>query len=235
MSNTDDAQLVYTTNGTEPSATNGTQCLSGTLLHIDAASTLLKVGLLVNGVVSGIVTRSFTYQEEEPVPEGTIPDFCTVAEGEVCAFFEAPFTWTNTVHCWAWSDSPSENFSGGNWPGVACELIGTAPNGNKVFKWTWDGKKQKGSSATKPAMIIFNNDGQPQTADLAFTQAGYYTQDGLFGVVTTTAIRSISTLSDQLSTPDVYSLDGRLVRKNGSLKGLPKGVYIHNGKKIVIK
>ena len=235
VSNTDDAQLVYTTDGTEPSATNGTQCLSGTLLHIDAASTLLKVGLLVNGVVSGIVTRSFTYQEEGPEPEVTIPDFCTVAEGEVCAFFEAPFTWTNTIHCWAWSDSPSENFSGGNWPGVACELIGTAPNGNKVFKWTWDGKKQKGSSATKPAMIIFNNEGQPQTADLAFTQAGYYTQDGLFGVVTTTAIRSIPTLIDQLSTPDVYSLDGRLVRKNGSLKGLPKGVYIIGKKKVVLR
>ena len=230
VSNTDDAQLVYTTDGTEPSATNGTQCLSGTLLHIDAANTLLKVGLLVNGVISGIITRSFTYQEEEPEPEVTIPDFCTVAEGEVCAFFEAPFTWTNTIHCWAWSDSPSENFSGGNWPGVACELIGTAPNGNKVFKWTWDGKKQKNSSATKPAMIIFNNDGQPQTEDLVFTQAGYYTQDGLFGVVTATDIQKLSADKSPLSA-DWYNLQGR--RLNG--KPTTKGVYIQEGRKIIVR
>jgi hypothetical protein len=31
----------------------------------------------------------------------------------------------------------------------------------------------------------------------------------------------------------VYSLDGRLVRTNGSLDNLPKGVYIINGKKYI--
>ena len=65
VSNTDDAQLVYTLDGSEPSATNGTPCLSGTLLHVDATMTL-KVGLLVNGVISGIITRTFNYQEAEP-------------------------------------------------------------------------------------------------------------------------------------------------------------------------
>jgi len=229
VSNTDDAQLVYTTDGTEPSATNGTQCLSGTLLHIDASDVVLKVGLLVNGVVSGIITRSFTYQEPEPELVVTIPDFCTVGEGELCAFFEAPTTWTNTVHCWAWTDSPSDNFTGGNWPGIACELLGTAPNGNKVFKWTWDGKKQKNSSATKPAKIIFNNDGQPQTDDLAFTQAGYYILDGLFGIVTATAIHNLST-NAQLST-DWYDLQGRRLSGKPTLKG----VYIHQGKKVVVR
>lgn len=35
---------------------------------------------------------------------------------------------------------------------------------------------------------------------------------------------------------DIYSLDGRLVRKNAaSLEGLPKGLYIMNGKKMVVK
>ena len=152
VSNTDDAQLVYTLDGSEPSATNGTPCLSGTLLHVDATMTL-KVGLLVNGVISGIITRTFNYQEAEPEPVVVIPDFCTVAEGEVCAFFEAPADWTNTICCWAWCDSPSENFTYSqrkNWPGIDCELLGTAPNGNKVWKWTWDGTKQNNSSATQP-------------------------------------------------------------------------------------
>ncbi len=35
---------------------------------------------------------------------------------------------------------------------------------------------------------------------------------------------------------DVYSMDGRLVRKNAaSLEGLPKGLYIMNGKKMIVK
>lgn len=233
VSNTDDAQLVYTTDGSEPSATNGTQCLSGTLLHVDATNTLLKVGLLVNGVVSGVLTRTFIYKEAEPEPVVVIPDFCTVAEGEVCAFFEAPSSWGNTICCWAWCDSPSENFTYSqrkDWPGVDCEYLGTAPNGNKVWKWTWDGTKQKNSSATQPAKIIFNNTGQPQTENLVFTQAGYYTKDGLFDVVTATAIHSLST-PNALRSTDWYDLQGR------RLSGKPtiKGIYIKDGKKVVIR
>ena len=231
VSNTDDAQLIYTLDGTEPSATNGTQALSGTLVRIDGEKdVVLKVGLLVNGNVSGIVTRTFTYQEEAPEPVVVIPDFCQVAEGEVCAFFEAPSHWSNTICCWAWSDSPSDNFTGGSWPGIKCELLGTAPNGNTVWKWTWDGKKQKNSSAQQPAMIIFNNSGQPQTEDLVFTQAGYYNEDGLQGTVTPTAINKIVN-SKSVNGSYYHTLQGH--RLNG--RPATKGVYIHNGKKVVIK
>ena len=232
VSNTAGAKLVYTTNGTAPSATNGTQVASGSSIKIDKTTTL-KVGLLIGSAVSGIITRTFTYKEPEKEPEVVIPDFCKVNEGEVCAFFEAPSAWSNTIHCWAWTDSPSDNFTGGSWPGVSCELIGTAPNGNQVWKWTWDGKKQKNSAATKPAMIIFNNQGAPQTADLKFEQAGYYVEKGLFGIVTATGIDQLSIINSPLSMDKVYSLDGRLVRTNGSLDNLPKGVYIINGKKYI--
>ena len=232
VSNTEGAKLVYTTDGTEPSASNGTQAASGSSIKIDK-STTLKVGLLIDSTVSGVITRTFTYNEGEKEQEVVIPDFCQVNEGEICAFFEAPDTWTNTVHCWAWTKTPEENFTGGTWPGVECELIGTAPNGNKVWKWTWDGKKQKNTSLTKPAMIIFNNQGQPQTGDLAFEQAGYYLNKGLFGVVTATAINNVNANAEKAVA--VYSLDGRLVRTNGSLDNLPKGVYIMNGKKYIFK
>ena len=232
VSNTAGAKLVYTTNGTAPSATNGTQVASGSSIKIDKTTTL-KVGLLIDSTVSGVITRTFTYNEGEKEQEVVIPDFCQVNEGEICAFFEAPDTWTNTVHCWAWTKTPEENFTGGTWPGVECELIGTAPNGNKVWKWTWDGKKQKNTSLTKPAMIIFNNQGQPQTGDLAFEQAGYYLNKGLFGVVTATAINNVNANAEKAVA--IYSLDGRLVRTNGSLDNLPKGVYIMNGKKYILK
>ena len=228
------ARLVYTTDGTDPTASNGTKVDSGASIKIEKTTTL-KVGLLIGSTVSGIIARTFTYKEKEKEPEVTIPDFCKVNEGEVCAFFESPTTWTNTIYCWAWTESPADNFTYANkdWPGVSCDLIGTATNGNKVWKWTWDGTKQNNSAATQPAKIIFNNNGQPQTDNLTFSQGGYYNKDGLVGTITPTAIDAV-----QYSTPDdqsVYTLDGRLVRKDGSLSGLPKGVYIVGNRKYILK
>lgn len=236
VSNTDDAQLVYTLDGTEPSATNGTQALSGTLVHIEAGKdAILKVALLVNGVVSGLITRTFTYQEDIPEPEVVIPDFCTVTEGEVCAFFEAPSHWSNTVCCWAWVDKPYENFTYSqrkDWPGIDCQLIGQAANGNNVWKWTWDGTKQNNTAATQPEKIIFNNTGQPQTENLNFTQAGYYNEEGLQGTVTATAIRSVkSDAQGSQANATYYTLQGH--RLNG--RPTAKGVYIQNSRKVVIK
>jgi len=188
VSASSDAKLVYTTDGSAPSATNGNQVASGMSLKIEGEKNVtLKVGLLIGSVVSGVITRTFTYKKAEEEKPVEIPDFCKVNEGEVCAFFEAPVSWTNTICCWAWSNTPSENFTFSqrkNWPGVDCELLGTASNGNQVWKWTWDGTKQNNSSATKPAFVIFSNSGSPQTDDLTFEQGGYYKKDGLKGVVT---------------------------------------------------
>lgn len=209
----------------------GEYVASGTTIRIDAKEdVILLVLLVVDDVVISQTIRNYYYREPEPEPVIVIPDFCKVNDGEVCAFFEAPSSWTNTIKCWAWTDSPSDNFTGGTWPGVACDELGTAANGNKVWKWTWDGKKQKNSSATKPAMIIFNNSGAPQTTDLVFSQGGYYNKDGLQGVVTPTAIQGIK-IVEGLDDGLWYDLQGRRL----SNKPTVKGVYIQNGKLVVIK
>ena len=162
------------------------------------------------------------------------PDFCQVNDGEICAFFEAPASWT-TVACWAWSST--QNYTTGKWPGATCTKVGTN-NGKNVWKWTWDGKSYKPNTVTEmtpsgqPTNIIFNNnDNGNQTSDLDFKNGGYYNQAGaLQGVVT-----GISRINADTNKAAVYSLDGRLVRTNGSLDNLPKGVYIINGKKHVLK
>ena len=161
-----------------------------------------------------------------------IPDFCTYDEGEVCAFFESPAEWENTIHCWAWIDSPAENFTGGAWPGVACELLGTASNGNKVWKWAWDGYKQNDTEATLREKIIFNNYAQPQTGDLVFVLHGYYNEYGVQGEVIT-AIHTLPAVTK--ADGKVYSLDGHLLRTDGTTARLAKGVYIVNGRKVVVK
>jgi len=170
-----DAKIVYTTDGSNPTA-NSTKVASGTQITIPIGETMLKVGLLINNKVIGIATRNFVVKDI-PKADVTIPDFCEVKSGETCAFFEAPATWTETIMCWAWD---SQNYTGGNWPGEACKKLGTASNGNSVWKWTYSG-----SLTTKPANIIFSNgsEGKPQTNDFAFKNGGYYTKDGLFEVV----------------------------------------------------
>lgn len=160
-----------------------------------------------------------------------IPAFCTYEGDEVCAFFEAPASWNNTIHCWAWTND--DNFTGGSWPGVSCEMVGTADNGNKVWKWTWNGWKQNGTATTQPEMIIFNNNPQPQTNDMVFTLHGYYNEEGFLGEVTTDIRNIPATIG--FDDGKVYSLDGRLLRTDGSTNNITKGVYIINGKKKVVK
>ena len=217
-----DAQLVYTTDGTTPTASS-TKVASGTKITIEGDMTL-KVGLLIGSTVSSIVTRVYTSLEPLPIAE------CTMSEGEIGAFFEAPSSWNNDISCWAWSDSPSDNFTfaNGGWPGVVCEFLGVAENGNKVWKWTWDGTKEKNSSATQPQKIIFNNTSSPQTDDLTYTNGGYYNKNGLVKVITPTGINEMTIGQQPASNGKIYTLSGQQVERPS------KGIYIINGKKVVI-
>lgn len=162
-----------------------------------------------------------------------IPSFCTVSEGETCAFFVAPKNWGSQINCWCWDKQ--YNYTSNSWPGVKCEKLGQDSKGLNVWKWTYKTSERKNQSSTNEGIIF--NDGTNQTADLAFTNGGYYNDEGLQGVVSATAIKTAKTATD--GDIKVYTLDGRLVRsaKNGSeaLNGLDKGVYIINNKKIIIR
>ena len=150
----------------------------------------------------------------------TAPDCCVVNEGEVCAFFEAPTSYTN-VKCWAWDSN--NNYTGGAWPGVACTKVGTN-NGNNVWKWTYTG-----SLTTQPTGIIFSNNGANQTSDLDFKNGGYYNSAGaLQGIVTD--IQEVHATGVKQSA-DTYWYDLR----GGRLTGEPthKGIFIYQGKKVI--
>ncbi len=148
------------------------------------------------------------------------PDCCVVNDGETCAFYEAPTSYTN-VKCWAWDGS--NNYTGGKWPGAICTKVGTN-NGKNVWKWTYSG-----SLTTKPTFIIFSDDGNNQTSNLDFQNGGYYNEAGAIqGIVTDIeAIRTTPSTKDNV----IYDLQGRKVSK----EQLKKGLYIVNGKKVVIK
>ena len=177
-------------------------------------------------------------EDDTPVE---IPSFCQVNEGETCAFFVAPKNWGSQIKCWRWDKQ--YNYTGNNWPGVDCEKLGTDSKGNTVWKWTFKDSDKKSQTSTNEGIIFndFKTGDDPngsQTADLAFKNGGYYNEEGLQGVVIPTAIRSITTQTED-GEIKVYTLNGHLIRTAKSseeaLNGLPKGIYIINNKKFVIK
>ena len=135
--------------------------------------------LYAAGSIDLNTVKAITDEDADPEDSAptVIPDFCTVSTGETCAFFEAPPSWGN-IKCWRWDNN--YNYTNNSWPGVDCTMIGTTTKGRKVWKWSWNGNKVNQSSPN--AGIIFN-DGSNQTADLTFKNGGYYTEDGLQGVV----------------------------------------------------
>ena len=211
------AKLVYTTDGTAPTA-KSKQVASGDEITI-SSDCVLKVGLLVGGSVKGIITRNYTIQHVE---EGS-DAFETPAPGYTYnAYFVAPATWKNEVKCWAWTKTA--NYTGGTWPGVKCYKIGK--NGKQyIYQWCY-----YGNLTTPPASIIFNNNGSAQTDDFTFVNGAYYDIKGK-----TTGISTPQTIKPAVSS-NIYSLDGRIVRRNASsLDGLSKGIYVYKGKKVVVK
>jgi alpha-amylase len=181
--------------------------------------------------VSGIDPANIKYpeintEEEEDGKYAGVPAFCTMEEGERCSFFEAPVSWGSQIFVWAWMNGgDGKDYLGTSWPGVTATKLGTADNGNSVWKW-------KVSGEVNPDFIIFSGGGV-QTENLKFTNGGYYFgNEGLKATVTPTAIRNID-VTDQNTEYAVFDLQGRKV---GTTKSpLKSGIYIVNGKKFVIK
>ena len=104
VSQTEGAQLVYTLNGSEPTASNGTIVADGSSINISGTTTL-KVGLLTGGAVSGVITRHYEIDDTPFVPF------------EITVYLKdptvAPNNWSQ-VNFFSWDDTSSPN---GSWPG----------------------------------------------------------------------------------------------------------------------
>ena len=148
----------------------------------------------------------------------------------IFAYFLAPSDWSQ-VDCWAWTES--DNFTGGNWPGVACTKTGMKKNGLDVWMWKYDG-----DLTTAPTMIIFNNGGGQQTKDLVFENGAVYNRDGKTNESISTGINQVGSKKAPAKLK-IYSINGQKVAEVGSMADaeyiLAPGVYVCGGKKYVIK
>ena len=148
----------------------------------------------------------------------------------IFAYFLAPSDWSQ-VDCWAWNDA--DNFTGGNWPGVACTKTGVKKNGLDVWMWKYDG-----DLTTAPTMIIFNNGGGQQTKDLKFENGAVYNLAGKTNESVSTGINQVGSKKAPAKLK-IYSINGVKVAEVGSMADaeyiLAPGVYVCSGKKYVIK
>ena len=105
VSQTAGAQIVYTLDGSEPTASNGTVIASGGTARINKCLTM-KAGLLINGAVTGVITRHYTVVNEEYDPY------------EITVYLKdptvSPNSWPQVAYyCWDSNDVQQC----GNWPG----------------------------------------------------------------------------------------------------------------------
>ena len=148
----------------------------------------------------------------------------------IFAYFLAPSDWSQ-VDCWAWNNT--DNFTGGNWPGVSCTKTNMKKNGLDVWMWKYDG-----DLTTAPTMIIFSNGSGQQTKDLEFENGAVYNRDGKTNESVSTGINQVGSKKAPAKLK-IYSINGVKVAEVNKVSDaeyvLAPGMYICNGKKFVIK
>ena len=223
VSQNSNAKLVYTTDGTDPTA-KSKQVTTGSTINIDNTCTL-KVGLLINGNVTGIRTYNYTIKAFEPY---------TIT---VYANADQVTNWGSAMYFYAWNSSETITKA---WPGTAVTATKTL-NGKK---WYYMDFKIKSKDAI--VNVIFNQGngtGKKQTEDLkavnstkfyeiTTTQSnGKYTCKDVTAIWAPTGITGTPTISNTTTDNAWYTLSGMKLGK----KPAKSGVYIHQGKKVIIK
>ena len=213
------AQIVYTLDGSEPTATNGTIISSGASVTIKQGLTL-KAGLLNNGAVSGVITRHYTVQNEQ------YDDY------EITVYLKdptvAPNNWPQ-VNFYTW-DSSDCQFNG-NWPGQAITATRLV-NGVRFYYCTYTitGSQyymnfvfnQGGSTASSHQTVdvtgvrttsffeVTTQSNKYQVKDVTDDYLPYLENDVLFGDVNRDGdvnIADVTTLIDYLLSGNASAID----------------------------
>ncbi|MBR5087511.1 MAG: starch-binding protein [Muribaculaceae bacterium] len=154
----DDAKIVYTTDGSTPTASSpqatGKKELSFTTVGQDVT---VKAGLLINDQVKNIVTRNYTVVEATGSGGGNTSNNITI----YCKATTAPYLYS-------WEDGGTQH--NGDWPGTQM-TSSTTIDGEKWWTYTYD---------VKPINIIFNDGDGHQTGDITgLTSDSYFEYNGI--------------------------------------------------------
>ena len=214
VSATADARLVYTLDGTTPTASSR-QAASGTAIDITGSCTL-TVGLLKDGKVSGIVSHSYTIEAFQGY--------------EFKVFAHNDNSWPN-MYFYSWSNN-SRNASAA-WPGT--KMTATTTIDGKTWYYNTYYVDNEGDLVN----FVFNNGSGTQTVDKTGINNTAYleiTTNKSSGKYVINDVSSSYTAIDGIavspSTKDNgwYTLQGIKVNRPTAA-----GIYIHNGRKIVVR
>ena len=211
------AQLVYTLDGSEPTAYS-TKVASGTSIDITGACTL-KVGLLIGSTVSSIITREYTINSFQPY--------------DITIYVNTDKVGWSNVNFWTWGGDGTHAPTNSNWPGDKVSST-TTINGKQ-----WYAKTYTINSASDYVNFVFSTGtGSPQTIDINdINETTYFEistdtegdKNKVNDVTSTTDIEQIMESQNPLPNNRYYNLNGQQVVPNRP------GIYIHNGRKFVIK
>lgn len=226
VSNKQGAQLVYTTDGTEPTA-KSRKAASGTTIDIPMGTTTLKVGLLTGSTVSAVTTRTYDISMPEAFTPYNINVYVNVDQ----------VGW-KSVNYWAWEDLSGENFTTkGKWPGDAVTATKTIAG----KKWYY--KTFRIAKRSDMISFVFNTGtGTSQTCNVYDLDKDTYIEittdkagKGCYIVKDVTDQIStgvnVLTVDKQKASTIWYDLQGRRYNQRPSLPG----IYINGGKKIMIR
>lgn len=149
VSQTEGAKLVYTLDGSTPTA-KSTTVESGKEISINGTCTL-KVGLLVNGEVRNIATHQYTIEKFKAY--------------KFMVYVNADAVKWSPLYCYTWKKAASVE-----WPGE--KMTETKAIGGK----TWYYKEVSIDNANELVNVIFNNGtDKPQTVDITgLTSTAYF-------------------------------------------------------------
>lgn len=214
----DNAKVVYTLNGAEPTADNAVT--SGTTVSLPFGEVTLKVGLLVGGVVKNVKTFQYNIVNFQPY---TITIY---ANADVK-------NWT-PVYFWTWGGDGSHSPKRTSWPGDAGETT-------TIDGATWYKKSFTINTSTDVVnLVLANSTGAEQTIDITNINTDKYYKVSLSkegskytveDLTSTLNITHPTATTTKTKDNDWYTLTG------AKLQGKPQlpGVYIYQGKKVVIQ
>ena len=220
------ARLVYTTDGSEPTASSASLA-SGATMKVDG-SMMLKVGLLSGGKVGKVISRQYTIEQFKPY--------------QATVYVKDP-KWSS-VYLYSWANDGKNTQLNGAWPGKVMTQTATI-DGEKWYCHTFDV-----TGADYSFNVIFNTGSNTgQTVDIGpIAQDRYYVlsttmTNGKYTVTDVTATAGIEPpVTEQMQADGVlkvYGIAGTKVREvhgasniMDALNGLPHGIYVVNGKKV---
>lgn len=221
------AKLVYTTNGIDPTAKSA-QVASGTSININSSCTL-KVGLLINGKVSGIRTYNYSIKSFEPY--------------NITVYVNTDNANWKKVNFHIWSSMTGFK-EGTKWPGVNITQTKTIDNKNWYYK--------EFTITQKDGLINFvfcepdaaGTGAKTQSQDFTGVNSTIFVKVGpnknsKGQYIVTDVTKDIDTGIDLPITENAgsytdhawYTLSGMKMNQ----KPNQAGIYIHHGKKVVIK